>query len=150
MTDTPPLQPRLGDRFEKALAYTFQAHRQQTRRGTDTPYMRHLLGVASLVIEDGGDEDQAIAALLHDAVEGQGGRPRLADIHAHFGPAVAAIVEAACSDSDVVGEKAPWRERKEKYLKHLTSAPPEVLRVSAADKLYNARAILADYRALDE
>jgi HD domain len=149
MTDTPPPQPRLGDRFEKALAYTFQAHRQQTRKGTDTPYMGHLLGVASLVIEDGGDEDQVIAALLHDAVEDQGGQPRLADIRAHFGPAVAAIVEA-CSDSAVVGEKAPWRERKEKYLKHLASAPPEVLRVSAADKLYNARAILADYRALGE
>jgi hypothetical protein len=149
MTDTPPPQPRLGDRFEKALAYTFRAHREQTRKGTDTPYMGHLLGVASLVIEDGGDEDQVIAALLHDTVEDQGGRPRLADIRAHFGPEVAAIVEA-CSDSDVVGEKAPWRERKEKYLKHLTSAPPEVLRVSAADKLYNARAILTDYRSLDE
>lgn len=149
MTDTRPPQPKLGNRFEKALAYTFQAHHLQTRKGSDTPYMGHLLGVASLVIEDGGDEDQAIAALLHDAVEDQGGPARLADIRAHFGPEVAAIVEA-CSDWDGIGEKAPYRERKAKYLEHLTGAPPEVLRVSAADKLYNARTILADYRFLGE
>ena len=149
MIDTHPPQPGLGDRFEKALAYTFQAHREQKRKGTDTPYMGHLLGVASLVIEDGGDEDQAIAALLHDAVEDQGGRARLEDIRSHFGPGVAAIV-AACSDSDVVGEKPLWRPRKEKYLEDLKTAPPEVLRVSVADKLYNARAILNDYRSLGE
>jgi hypothetical protein len=149
VTSSTPAPARLGDRFEKALVYTFQAHREQTRKGTDTPYMGHLLGVASLVIEDGGDEDQAIAALLHDAVEDQGGRARLEDIRTHFGPGIAAIV-SACSDSDVVGEKPPWRPRKEKYLEHLKTAPPEVLRVSAADKLYNARAILADYRSLGE
>lgn len=149
MTDARSPQPRLGDRFGKALAYSFQAHREQTRKGSDTPYMGHLLGAASLVIEDGGDEDQAIAALLHDAVEDQGGQARLADIRTQFGPEVAVIVEA-CSDWDGVGEKAPFRERKEKYLEHLTSASPEVLRVSAADKLYNARAILADYHSLDE
>lgn len=149
MTDSRPGQRQLGDGFEKALSYAFHAHRSQTRKGTDTPYIGHLLGVASLAIEDGGDEDQAIAALLHDAVEDQGGQARLKDIEANFGPRVAAIVEA-CSDSDVVGEKPPWRPRKETYLKHLESAPPEVLRVSAADKLYNARAILADYRALGD
>jgi hypothetical protein len=149
MTGPHPRQPRLGDRFEKALTYTFQAHHEQTRKGTDTPYMGHLLGVASLVIEDGGNEDQAIAALLHDAVEDQGGQARLEDIRTHFGPGVAAIV-AACSDSDVVGEKPAWRPRKETYLDHLKTAPIEVLRVSAADKLYNARAILADYRSLGE
>jgi (p)ppGpp synthase/HD superfamily hydrolase len=141
--------PRLGELFAKALTYAFEAHRTQIRKGTGTPYIAHLLGVAALVIEDGGDEEQAVAALLHDAVEDQGGRARLEDIRANFGLAVAAIVEA-CSDSDVVGPKPPWRERKEKYLEHLETAPPAVLRVSAADKLYNARAIVADYRALGE
>jgi len=146
MTDAPP---RLGEEFHKALTYAFEAHCTQTRKGTDTPYIAHLLGVASLVIEDDGDEIQAIAGLLHDAMEDQGGRVLLEDIRAHFGPRVAAIVEA-CSDSDVVGKKRPWAERKEQYLKHLDSAPSEVLRVAAADKLYNARAILADYRSLGE
>ena len=115
--DQVPALLRLGELFEKALIYSFRAHRVQTRKGTDTPYMGHLLGVASLVLEDGGDEEQAIAGLLHDAVEDQGGRPRLDDIREQFGPRVAPIV-AACSDSDVVGEKAPWRERKD----HTSSA----------------------------
>jgi hypothetical protein len=140
---------RLGDRFEQALTYAFRAHREQARKGTDIPYVGHLLAVTSLVIEDGGDEDQAIAALLHDAVEDQGGTPRLEDIRVHFGPRVAAIVEA-CSDTDAVGEKPPWRQRKETYLEHLKVAPLEVLRVSAADKLHNARAVLADYKSVGE
>jgi len=98
----------------------------------------HLFGVASLVLEDGGSEDEAIAALLHDAVEDQGGAPRLADIRARFGERVAAIV-AGCTDAET-DPKPPWRERKAAYLAHLREAPPDVLRVSSADRLYHARA----------
>jgi (p)ppGpp synthase/HD superfamily hydrolase len=136
--------PRLTQRFDEALAYAAEAHRTQTRKATAIPYISHLLAVAALVIEDGGDEDQAIAALLHDAVEDQGGQARLADIQARFGNRVADIV-AGCSDTDKV-PKPPWRERKVAYLEHLRTARPEALRVSAADKLHNARALLADYR----
>ena len=135
-------------RFEAALTYATHLHRDQTRKGTDIPYVGHLLGVASLVIEDGGSEDEAIAGLLHDAVEDQGGAPRLEDIRTRFGEGVAAIV-AGCTDADTT-PKPPWRQRKEAYLAHLREATADVLRVSAADKLYNARAILADYRALGE
>lgn len=119
-------------------------HGRQRRKGTDVPYVSHLLGVASLVLEAGGDEDQAIAALLHDAVEDQGGRPQLEKIRRHFGDRVAGIVEG-CTDADSV-PKPPWRERKERYIEHIRHAPAEVRRVSAADKLHNARAILADVR----
>ena len=84
---------RLTDRFERALLYASQIHGEQTRKGTDIPYVAHLLGVASLVVEEGGDEDQAIAALLHDAVEDQGGQPQLVDIRARFGDRVATIVD---------------------------------------------------------
>jgi len=98
------------------------------------------------VLEDGGDEEQAMAALLHDAVEDQGGEPTLARIRAAFGDRVADIVRA-CSDT-VTSPKPPWRERKEKYLAHLEQEPLEVRRVSAADKLHNARAILGDLRVL--
>jgi GTP pyrophosphokinase len=101
-----------------------------------------------LVLEDGGGEDEAIAALLYDAVEDRGGRDTLEEIRRRFGDHVAHIVEG-CTDTDTI-PKPPWRERKERYIAHLRSAPPEVLRVSAADKVHNARAILADYRALGE
>jgi (p)ppGpp synthase/HD superfamily hydrolase len=133
----------LTDRFETALAYAARVHRQQRRKGTDIPYVGHLLIVAGLVIEDGGDEDEAIAALLHDAVEDQGGEPRLEDIRARFGARVAAIVDG-CTDTDKV-PKPPWQARKQAYLEHLDTASAAVRRVSAADKLHNARAILADY-----
>lgn len=141
----------LGERFVDALAYAARLHRQQTRKGTAIPYVGHLLAVASLVIEDGGDEDEAIAALLHDAAEDHGGAPRLADIRARFGPRVAGIVEA-CSDSLAADprRKAPWRARKSRLVRHLETAGPDVLRVACADKLHNARAILDDYRALGE
>ena len=137
----------LTRRFDDALLYASHVHGGQKRKATEIPYIAHLLGVASLVLEDGGDEDEAIAALLHDAGEDQGGAPRVADIRARFGDRVADIV-AACSDSDVVDprKKPPWRNRKRKYLAHLRAYPPDVLRVSVADKLHNARAILADYR----
>jgi (p)ppGpp synthase/HD superfamily hydrolase len=108
------------------------------------PYVAHLLGVASLVLTHGGDEDEAIAALLHDAVEDQGGKPRLRDIRRKFGARVAQIVEE-CSDADT-DPKPPWLERKQKYLRHLRHADSSVRLVSAADKLYNAAEILSDFR----
>jgi (p)ppGpp synthase/HD superfamily hydrolase len=140
----PTDNPRLTARFERALVYAFQLHRRQTRKGSHTPYIAHLLAVTSLVIEDGGDEDQAIAALLHDAVEDQGGLVTLERIRTKFGDRVARIVEG-CTDADSL-PKPPWRSRKEAYLNHLAGAPAEVRRVSLADKLHNARSILADLR----
>ena len=136
-------QTILAARFEAALHFAATVHCAQTRKGSGIPYIGHLLGVCSLVIEDGGTEDEAIAALLHDAVEDQGGEPMLAQIRERFGEEVASIV-LACSDTTEV-PKPPWRERKQAYLDHLDSAPAPVLRVSLADKLYNARAILRDY-----
>ena len=138
--DTPPLSTR----FEEALVMATRLHGRQRRKGTDVPYVSHLLAVASLVLEAGGDEDQAIAALLHDAVEDQGGRPQLEKIRRHFGDRVARIVEG-CTDAASV-PKPPWRERKERYIEHIRHAPAEVRCVSAADKLHNARAILTDVR----
>jgi hypothetical protein len=137
-----------GLRFEEALVYTAQVHAEQKRKGTQTPYLAHLLGVAALVLGDGGSEDEAIAALLHDAVEDAGGHERLEDIRARFGECVAGIV-AECSDS-VEQPKPPWRKRKEAYIAHLGTASEAALRVSLADKLDNARAILRDYRECGE
>lgn len=141
-------RPKLKSRFDRALRYASDVHRTQIREGSNVPYVAHLLGVAALVLEEGGDEDQAIAALLHDAVEDQGGRRRLADIRRRFGKRVARIVEA-CSDSDTI-PKPPWRERKERYLARIRHEPADVRRVSLADKLYNARSILTDYRRVRE
>lgn len=143
------MQAGLGPRFDEALVYAHEAHRAQTRRGGDVPYVAHLLGVAALVIEDGGDEDEAIAALLHDAAEDAGGRKRLDDIRARFGDRVAGIV-AACTDT-YDDPKPPWRARKAAYIDHLrTETDPGVLRVSLADKLHNARAILRDFREVGD
>jgi (p)ppGpp synthase/HD superfamily hydrolase len=138
----------LSPRYADALAFSFAAHRTQVRKGSNVPYFAHLIGVSSLVLEYGGTEDEAVAALLHDAAEDQGGREMLAQIEARFGPAVSAIVHG-CSDS-LEPTKPPWRERKEKYLEHLKTAPPAVQLVSACDKLYNARAILSDLREIGE
>jgi (p)ppGpp synthase/HD superfamily hydrolase len=134
----------LGPRFVEAFAFAARLHQEQRRKGADIPYLSHLMSVAALVLEDGGDEDEAIAGLLHDAVEDQGGRPTLEEIRARFGDRVARIVEG-CTDSEVV-PKPPWRERKERYLEHLRHAEADVRRVSSADKLHNARSILTDYR----
>jgi (p)ppGpp synthase/HD superfamily hydrolase len=134
------------------LHFASGLHHRQVRKGTTTPYVAHLLGVCALVLENGGDEDQAIAALLHDAVEDQGGPPTLDTIRHLFGERVANAVES-CSDSTVSDptKKLPWRERKEKYLAHLRGTKnKDVLLVAAADKLHNARAILSDYRELRE
>jgi GTP pyrophosphokinase len=142
----------LTDRFDRALLYATHVHGGQVRKGTSTPYVAHLLAVAATVLEYGGDEDLAIAALLHDSVEDQGGRARLDDVRSRFGKRVARIVEA-CSDSlanTAKGErKAPWRERKEAYLADLRTAGKDILRVSLADKVHNARSILRDLRKPD-
>lgn len=138
-------KPLLTSRFEEALVYAARLHANQVRKGSDVPYISHLLAVTALVIEDGGDEDQAIAALLHDAVEDQGGYKTLAEIRRLYGGHVAEIVEAL-TDA-FTNPKPPWRERKERYLDHLRQATPEVRRVSLADKLHNARSILRDLRS---
>ncbi len=133
----------LGERFEDALVFAARTHRTQLRKGSGIPYVGHLLGVCSLVIEDGGGEDEAIAALLHDAAEDRGGQRMLTEIRTRFGDNVADIV-AACSDTFET-PKPPWQERKQTYIDHLGGQPQAVLRVSLADKLFNARAILRDY-----
>jgi (p)ppGpp synthase/HD superfamily hydrolase len=152
-TNSLPDPTFLTSRFEAAVIYALHVHGGQTRKGTSIPYVSHLLSVAGLVLEQkGADEDLAIAALLHDAVEDQGGTERLADIRGRFGDRVAAIVKS-CGDSETSSraEKKPWRARKECYLDHLRIQPDEgALLVSAADKLHNARAILADYRTHGE
>jgi len=140
--------PKLSPRFDEALQYAFSLHATQVRKGTGIPYMAHLMSVAALVLEDGGDEDEAIAALLHDAVEDQGGPPTLEAIRRRFGERVARIVDG-CTDSDTV-PKPPWRQRKEQYLAEIRHASPDVRRVSSADKLHNARAILADFRRVGD
>ena len=129
----------LGKRFEEALVYATNLHARQIRKGSNVPYISHLLGVASLVLEDGGNEDEAIAALLHDAVEDQGGHATLDVILQKYGPEVAAIVEG-CTDAFGL-PKPPWRKRKEEYIRHLGQASRSVRRVSLADKLHNARSI---------
>lgn len=137
----------LGQRIADAVLYALDVHGQQARKGTTIPYAGHLFGVASLVIDDGGDEAQVIAALLHDAMEDGGGQPRLENIRMRFGERVALIVEA-CSDSDAPDprQKKEWLLRKREYLIHLHHLPEDAARVSIADKLHNARAILADWR----
>jgi (p)ppGpp synthase/HD superfamily hydrolase len=131
-------------RFEEALSYAARLHAEQRRKRTDVPYVAHLLAVTGIVLEHGGDEDEAIAALLHDAVEDQGGAPRLNEIYQKYGPRVAAIV-AACTDTDLT-PKPPWRARKDAYLEHLATADRSMQLVSAADKLHNVRSLAEDYR----
>jgi (p)ppGpp synthase/HD superfamily hydrolase len=136
------------EHFDEALSYASRLHRDQRRKGTAIPYIAHLLAVAALVIEQGGDEDQAIAALLHDAAEDQGGAMRLAEIEEKYGPAVARIVHD-CTDA-WTEPKPPWRARKEAYLAMLADKPKSSLLVSLADKVHNARAIVADREEVGE
>lgn len=136
--------PDLAEPFYDALTYAARLHARQKRKGTDIPYVSHLLAVAGVAIEHGASEDEAIAALLHDAVEDQGGEPTLLAIRKKFGRNVADIVDG-CSDT-MVKPKPPWQARKEQYIAHVRHASPSIRLVSAADKLHNARAILADYR----
>ncbi len=123
-----------------------ELHRNQARKGTAIPYVTHLFAVCSLVLEDGGTEDEAIAALLHDGPEDQGGEPVLAEIRRRFGDEVAGMVEGL-SDSMTSGdeEKEAWRPRKERYLERLETEPESVLRISLADKLHNARSMAVDW-----
>lgn len=142
MTETDT--PLLTERFDEALAYASRIHRTQLRKGAGIPYISHLLGVAAIALENGADEDQAIAALLHDAVEDQGGLAQLEQIRARFGEAVAQIV-ADCTDTHE-DPKPDWRPRKEAYVAGLAHKAPRSLAVSIADKTHNAAAINADLR----
>jgi (p)ppGpp synthase/HD superfamily hydrolase len=138
----------LTDRFDDAFHYAHRLHRTQARKGTSIPYVSHLMAVAALVIEHGGNEDQAIAALLHDAAEDQGGAETLEDIRERFGDSVAEIV-SDCTDA-WTEPKPDWRPRKEAYLAKLPTKPSQSLLVSLADKTHNAEAILYDYRVLGD
>lgn len=139
---------KLTERFDEAFRYAHEVHASQTRKGTEAPYIGHLMGVTSIVLDHGGTEDEAIAALLHDAAEDHGGRERLDDIRRRFGDAVAKIVED-CTDSWDM-PKPPWKERKEAYIRHARRLSGPSLRVSAADKVHNAYAILRDLRNTGE
>lgn len=137
----------LTTRFEAALALAARLHADQVRKGTRIPYIAHLLSVAGIALDYGADEDEAIAALLHDAVEDQGGTEILDRIRGRFGSGVAEIV-LACSDTTET-PKPPWCERKQAYVAHIATASPSARLVSAADKLHNARSILAEFDALE-
>jgi (p)ppGpp synthase/HD superfamily hydrolase len=140
VTDTP--KPILGDRLIQAVAYAVELHGGQARKATAIPYVTHLFTVCALVLEDGGTEDEAIAALLHDGPEDQGGRQTLDEIRRRFGPDVAAMVDGLSDTMD--DPKQPWRERKAAYLARLRDEPESVLRVSLADKLHNLRTVAVD------
>jgi (p)ppGpp synthase/HD superfamily hydrolase len=139
---------KLTRRFEQALIFATRKHAAQTRKKTQAPYISHLLIVSGLVLEAGGDEDLAIAALLHDVVEDCGGTSMLKEVRRRFGRRVAHIVEG-CTDAFTT-PKPPWRERKEQYLRHLRTADADTRLVSVADKLHNARSILTDYLEIGE
>jgi (p)ppGpp synthase/HD superfamily hydrolase len=139
-------KPVLTNRFVEALGYAAELHLLQRRKGKGQPYVGHLLGVAAIVIQHGGGEDEVIAALLHDAVEDQGGLPRLDEIREKFGERVARIVDGCTDSYEVSGEKREWGERKRAYVEKVAHELEDVRLVSAADKLANAREILSDYR----
>ena len=138
----------MTSRLENALVFAAQLHREQWRKGSNVPYVSHLLAVSALVIEHGGDEDEAIAALLHDAIEDQGGPKTRDEILRRFGERVTGIVEG-CTDSQTI-PKPPRKERKLAYIAAISDKSPSVQLVCAADKLHNARSILSDYRTLGE
>jgi (p)ppGpp synthase/HD superfamily hydrolase len=140
--------PILGDRFVEAASYAVELHARQARKGTTIPYVTHLFAVSSLALEDGGDEDEAIAGLLHDAAEDQGGQATLDEIGRRFGPVVAMLVEGL---TDTLEDPKPeWRPRKEAYLQRLAGEPESVMRVSIADKLHNIRSIAIDLESNGE
>lgn len=138
----------LTERFERALVFAARLHRDQRRKGSGVPYISHLLAVCELTLEYGGDEDEAIAALLHDAIEDQGGAAAREEILRKFGPRVTEIVEG-CTDTDE-SPKPAWRPRKEEYIRHVAEASASVRLVSACDKLHNARSLVMDYRIFGE
>lgn len=137
-------QAPLGPRFAAALSFATQLHAMQLRKGTGVPYVSHLLAVTAISIEHGADEDEAIAAVLHDAIEDQGQHETKRRIGELFGAAVLQIV-VDCSDTEVV-PKPPWRERKARYHAHVRQASPSARLVSMSDKLHNARSLIADLR----
>lgn len=147
-TTGPQKALKLGPRFLRAFLFAAEKHAGQARKASTIPYIAHLMGVASLVLEAGGDEDLAIAALQHDVVEDCGGAPMLQEVQRRFGKRVAKVVDG-CTDADTY-PKPPWRERKERYIRHLQGADADTRLVSAADKLNNVRSILADYREVGE
>jgi len=136
---------KLTDRFGEALMFAEKLHRAQTRKGNDIPYVAHLLAAAATVLEHGGDEDTAIAALLHDAVEDQGGLKTRDAIEARFGQRVAALV-MACTDSVDVdpAAKEPWEQRKRRHIEKLRSVNREVALITIGDKLHNLNAMIRD------
>ncbi len=136
-------------RFEDALVYAHQLHAHQKRKQTDIPYISHLLAVTAIVIENGGTEDEAIAALLHDAIEDAGGDAVRHEIRVRFGERVLTIVEG-CTDADE-WPKPPWLARKQAYIEHLRAEPdPSIRLVSLADKVHNVQSILRDYRVVGD
>jgi (p)ppGpp synthase/HD superfamily hydrolase len=143
-----PSGTHLSDRFDEAFLLASRLHARQRRKGSDTPYVAHLLAVTALVLEHGGTEDEAIAAILHDAVEDQGGQATLEKIRSRFGHEIAATV-AGLTDTDEI-HKPSWRPRKERYIAHLRTAPYSVRLIAAADKLHNVRSVLNEYRVLGE
>jgi GTP pyrophosphokinase len=138
----------LSPRFTEALTFATELHANQTRKGSGVPYIAHLLGVTSIALENGANEDEAIAALLHDAIEDQGGATTREAIRRRFGDTVTDIVDG-CTDADTT-PKPPWLLRKEAYIAHIPTASASVRLVSSADKLHNARSILNDYRIVGE
>jgi (p)ppGpp synthase/HD superfamily hydrolase len=140
--------PVLGDRFTDAFSYATQLHARQARKGTSISYLTHLMSVCSLVLEDGGDEDQAVAALLHDGPEDQGGRPVLDEIRRRFGDEVASLVDGL---TDTYEDPKPgWRARKADYLARLEDEPQSVVMISLADKLHNLRSVAVDHAVAGE
>jgi len=140
--------PTLGPRFEEALLFAVQTHGGDLRKGTSIPYVSHLFSVCALVLEDGGDEDEAIAALLHDTLEDHPKEVTKADLARRFGPRVADLV-AQCTDTPPDyrgGPKAPWRGRKEAYVERIREERYPLCRVALADKLHNTRSIVLDHR----
>ena len=138
----------LSDRFTTAVTLALDLHRMQERKISGTPFVAHLLRVAGMVLEHGADEDTAIAAVLHDAIEDRGGPAARETIRVRFGEKVAELVDE-CSDTDET-PKPPWRDRKERYLAHLATASPSARLISAADKLDNIRSLLSSYRRSGE
>jgi (p)ppGpp synthase/HD superfamily hydrolase len=136
--------PRLSQRFAQALTYAFHLHQYQFRKGSTVPYISHLISVAALVLEDGGDEDAAIAALLHDAIEDQGGNAIRNEVRQQFGDSILHIVEA-CTESDET-PKLTWKQRKLQAIAQIQHAEPAIQRVIIADKLHNLRCIWADWQ----
>lgn len=139
---------QLTDRYKEALSFAFDLHKDDRRKGKETPYMAHLLSVSAMVMDDGGTEDDAIGALLHDTLEDHPDLVTQEILVLQFGKAVADIVQGCTDRPDgfQCGEKPPWKDRKVAYINHLKDAPPSVLRVAIADKLHNARELLSDLK----